>query len=177
MRRTFQNLFLGLLFSHVAVAASPAKPAVSLEPEPEAWKGKPYATLFQFSFMSGVGLLGSSVGLPLNGAVAVKIAHQGFVDDINDQAYLELMGGPLFVSNTLVGTYSLHLRWDFHKNDYWTFYSLGGLAAEFGGPLVGNYRSFHPRFGIGAMWNLFEFLSFRGEISHEFTGVGISYLL
>jgi hypothetical protein len=107
----------------------------------------------------------------------VLAARNGFIDDINDQAYVEAMGGPLIVSNTVAWTLNVHLRWDFHKNDLWSFYSLGGFGAEFGGAGVGNYSCLHPRFAIGALWNLFEFLSFRAEISHEFTGVGIVYLL
>ncbi len=177
MRKLLWLLCTGLVFSQLTFAAPPAKPAVNLEPEAEQWKGKPYDSMFQFSFMPGIALLGSTVGLGLNAAVAVKVSQHGFIDDINDQAHFEIMAGPIFVSSTVASAYSVHLRWDFHKNDYWSFYLLGGLGGEVGGLLTGNYRAFHPRFGVGALWNLFEFLSFRAELSHEFTGIGIVYIL
>jgi hypothetical protein len=160
-----------------AVATPPAQPAVNLEPEAEQWKGKPYNHQFQFAFLPGLGLIGQSAGLSLNAAVSFKILHTGFLADVNDQAYLELFGGPCFFGSVTAAIYSAHLRWDFHKNDFWSFYALGGVGGSFGGAGAPGFTTFHPRFGVGALWNLFEFVSFRAEVSHEFTGFGMVYLL
>ena len=83
--------------------------------------------------MAGLGVAGNSLGFGLNFAAAFKILHQGFIDDVNDQVFIELIGGPLFVSGTVAGFYGAHLRWEFHKNDMWTFYALGGLGGNYGG--------------------------------------------
>jgi hypothetical protein len=169
------RFFLLSLFviGQLALATPPAMPAVNIEPEPEQWKGKPYDHRFQFSFLPGVGVIGASAGFSLNGAAAVKILNTGFLDDVNDQAYVEALAGPCFLNGLTTIQYSSHLRWDFHKNEFWSFYALGGI----GGTLGGGLNTVHPRFGVGAFWNIFEFASFRAEISHEFMGLGIVYLL
>jgi hypothetical protein len=177
MRRALLALLLTFSFALHAAPAVPATPGSNLEPEAPAWKGKPYDTRFQFAGLAGVGMFAASTGFSLYGAAAYKILHEGFLEDVNDQAYIEVMGGPLFVSGSVGGVLSAHLRWDFHRNEMWTFYALGGIGAEFGGLALSNVKMFHPRFGAGVLWNVFEFLSFRGEVSHEFTGVGVVYLL
>ncbi len=179
-----RHLFLVLIFlSQFASAVTPPKPAVpapalgaSLQDAP-AWKGKPYDTHFQFSALSGIGLMGTSTGVPLYGAVAFKVLHEGFIDDINDQLFVEAMGGPLFTWAGAGWVADLHLRWDFHKNDLWSFYVLGGVGVDVSGTGLARVTLVHPRVGVGAFWNLFEFLSFRAEVSHEFTGIGVVYLL
>lgn len=174
--RRFPVVFLSLVL-FVSLAQAETKPSVaayaSPEPEPEMWKGKPYDAVFGFSFMPGLGIAGPVAGFALNGAISVKIAHEGFIKDINDQAHLEVMGGPLFMSGVTAAVFSMHLKWDFVKNEFWTFYSVGGVGALF---LTGQDIAY-PRFGVGAVWNPFEFLGFRAELSHEFTGVGIVYTL
>ncbi len=179
MRRALLALLISFSFalSSFAAPAVPATPGSNLEPEAPQWKGKPYDTRFQFSALTGVGLMGANTGFSLYGAAAYKLLHEGFLEDINDQVYLEVMGGPIFVSGNVGGVVSGHLRWDFHRTEIWSFYALGGIGFEFGGLALGNIKMFHPRFGAGVMWNLFEFLSFRGEVSHEFTGIGVVYLL
>ena len=83
MRRWFYGFWVGGLLAQGALASSAAQPAVALEPEPAQWKGKPYENVLQIGFMPGLGLLGSRVGLGLNGAVSVLAARNGFIDDIN----------------------------------------------------------------------------------------------
>jgi len=39
-----------------------------------------------------------------------------------------------------------------------------------------NLVAFHPRFGGGVFWDLFPQISLRGEISHEFIGVGGTFM-
>lgn len=172
MYRHLQLLTLVLLISGVAHGANAAK-AVNLDPEPEQWKGKPYDSTFQFSALTGLGVNGASTGFSIYGGASVKIAHTGFLDDVNDQAHVEVQAGPLFNSGVTSLVINGHLRWDFHKNDLWSFYALGGLGMTSSPGLT----LFYPRFGIGAIWNLFEFLGFRAELSHELMAVGISYQL
>ncbi len=174
--RRFSHLMVALVLT-AATAYGETKPSVAAyanpEPEAEIWKGKPYDTVFGFSFMPGFGFFGAQAGFALNGAVSVKVMHEGFIKDINDQVHLEIMGGPLFLTGVTAARFSLHLKWDFIKNEFWTFYSVGGMGATFlAGSNVG-----YPRFGIGTVWNPFEFLGFRAELSHEFTGIGIVYSL
>src|SRR5690349_16359031 len=131
------SLFSAFAFGEVEPArpAVPAKSAASnvdLGPEPEPWKGKPYDFKFNLSVMAGAGIIGSQVGFGLNGLVAFKIDHDGFLDDINDQVFLELSGGPVFMQGSTLGAWSAHLRWDFHKNETWSFYAIGGFGGNFG---------------------------------------------
>lgn len=177
--RTLSTLLLALLISPLALAERPAKPAVPATSETAAaesnqWKGKPYDTRFQFAALTGLGVMGAGTGFALYGAAAYKILHEGFIDDVNDQTYLEIQAGPLFVGGPIAANFSMHLRWDFHKNDMWTFYSLGGVGMQ----LLGTTSNFiYPRIAVGTMWNLFEFMSFRLEVSHEFMGAGVVWLL
>ncbi len=149
----------------------------NLEPEPEQWKGKPYDHQIQLGGMAGVSVVGATLGFTVLATGAFKIAHQGFLDDVNDQAYIELAAGPLFLTGSVGLMYGAHLRWDFHKNDIWSFYALGGVGGLIIGPSLARTFEFYPRFGIGTLWNVFDTISFRAELSHEFTGVGIVFLI
>ena len=144
----------------------------------ENWKGHTEASQFEFGVMSGLSSYGmsSAWGLLANGAYLIK--PTGWIDDIDDRVWLEGQAGPAFFSGS-AGTgfqYSAHLRWDFTMNEYWTFYSLGGLAGYVLPSTMATGSSFlvHPRFGAGVEYQTKTALMFRGEVSAEFTGVGIA---
>lgn len=151
----------------------------------KAFKGESPSQNFHVGGMAGIGVIDSRVGASFQGTAAVKIMNRGFVDDINNQLFVEAAFGPLLLSGSTVFQYSFHLRWDFIKDLDWTFYALGG----FGGMITGSSYSpappapgravsyFYPRFGLGAMWGLFEMVSLRAELSHEFIGLGAVVLL
>lgn len=145
----------------------------------ENWKGKPYDNNFDLGGMAGLGILDGTAGFEIRGTAAAKVLHRGFFPDVNNQLYVELQPGIIFLnaatgSGSSAFTYSLHLRWDFHLNDDWTFYGLGGFGGTITGATLGDRREFHPRFGMGARWNVFANFGFRFEISHEFTGLGVT---
>ncbi len=141
----------------------------------EDWKGQPPSQEFTLGGLFGLGIVDSSGGASVLGSVAKKILNQGFVPDINNQVYVEAEVGPLFTSGTTVFFYSGHLRWDFQKDDLWTFYALGGLAGDVTGAKLGDHWELYPRVGVGALWNIGMNWSVRGEVSHELIAVGINW--
>lgn len=143
----------------------------------EDWKGTSVDTQVAFGGLTGLGMVDSSGGFALMATASKKVISRGFVPDLNDSVWIEGMAGPVFLSGATALGYSAHLRWEFVKDPTWTFYALGGAG--------GNYLSVNgtsrfelfPRFGIGALWNLYAAFQLRGEISHEFTLVGVSFPL
>jgi hypothetical protein len=142
----------------------------------EDWKGKAYDKNFQASVMSGMTIMGTAVGFGLMASFAGKILDKGFIPDISNQVFLEGTLGPTFMSAGTGWQMGAHLRWDFHKNEFWTFYSLGGFGWDIIPNGFTNLVAFHPRFGGGVLWDLFPQISLRGEISHEFIGVGAAFM-
>ncbi len=141
----------------------------------EDWKGAPYKNELDVSAQGGLGILDGTAGFEMRGSIAKKIIDRGFVPDLNDQVYIEAQPGILLIDGTSAFTYSVHLRWDFHKNEEWTLFALGGFGGAITGATLGNRFEFFPRFGIGARWDAFERVSFRFDLSHEFTGVGVMF--
>ena len=143
----------------------------------EDFKGKEDPSEFDLGAMGGMGILDNHVGFELLGTASKKIVHHGFVNDINNSVSIEVELGPLFVSGGTAFAYSAHLRWDFVKDTEWTFYALGGLGGDITGASLGDRVELYPRFGVGAMWKIGQNFNFRGEISHEFVGLGVVFPL
>ena len=141
----------------------------------EDWKGTPSISEMDAGFLLGMGVLDSSAGFALLGTFSKKIVHQGFVPEINNSVSLEVQAGPLFVSSATAFAYSLHLRWDFTKDSDWTFYSLAGVAGHITGEDLGSRFLLFPRVGLGAFHSTSLGFLVRGEISHEFLTVGLTW--
>src|ERR1041385_5050312 len=69
----------------------------------ESWKGPSDKSRVRFSAMSGLALVDDFAGLGIIGAASVKILNRGFVQDINDQIWVEFEAGPLFYNGTTNG--------------------------------------------------------------------------
>lgn len=146
--------------------------AESPKSEADPWKGKSGPADWSFGAQLGLGVLNSAPGFALVATGGYRILRDGFVPDINDSAFAELQMGPLFVSGTVALLFSAHLRWDFTRDEQWTFYGLGGLGG-FAAPVsLGSASALYPRFGIGAIWKIHPIFGMRAEISHEMTTVG-----
>ena len=141
----------------------------------EDFKGKPRDIEFTVGGLAGLGIIDSTAGFALLGTAAKKIINHGFVADINNQVFLETALGPVFAAGTTTFFYSLHLRWDFEKDQEWTFFALGGLGGDVTGDKLGNHWELFPRFGVGALWHMNPTLTLRGEISHELIALGVSF--
>ena len=141
------------------------------------WKGAPYEHIAQFGALTGMGLLGGRAGLSVLATAAVKISHDGFISGVNDQAHVEIMAGPTFYGGLTGITFSTHLRWNFHYDEFWTYYAIGGIGGTIARLGTTNLSVVHPRFGVGALWHLFEHLSFRAEITQELVVLGVVYTL
>lgn len=140
--------------------------------EADPWKGKSGPADWSFGAQLGLGVLNSTPGFALVATGGYRILRDGFIPDVNDSAFVELQMGPLFVSGTLALLFSAHLRWDFARDEQWTFYGLGGLGG-FGAPVsLGSASALYPRFGVGAIWKIHPLFGMRAEISHEMTTVG-----
>jgi len=144
----------------------------------EPWKGNTVTSPIELGVLGGMNLYGDDANWSLLGTGAYLIADQGWADDIDDRVWAELQLGPAFFSqggdNSTGLQYSVHLRWDFTYNEYWTFYGLGGLGGFVLPSSLGSDFTIHPRFGLGVEYQTKTALMFRGEISHEFMGVGIA---
>jgi hypothetical protein len=136
------------------------------------WKGQNETSEFSIGALGGVGIVDSHVGFSLLGNVAKKIIPNGFVPDVTNSVWLEAEAGPLFAASATTFAYSIHLRWDFVKDQMWTFYALGGLAGFSEPDSLGGHFELFPRFGVGALWKMFEGFDVRFEVSHELMAVG-----
>jgi hypothetical protein len=141
----------------------------------EAWKGPADTHDFSAGFLGGLGIIDHTAGVSLLGTVSRKLVEPGFAPDINNGVSLELQFGPLIASGGTPLFYSAHLRWDFRRDTEWTLYGLGGVAGYVSSSI--NVFEFFPRFGVGALWNVHELFALRGEISHEFVGIGVNFPL
>jgi hypothetical protein len=145
----------------------------------ENWKGHTEVSPYEFGVMTGLSLYGTETGWGFLANGAYLIQPNGWVDDIDERLWLEVEAGPSFFSAPAGSTgtgfqYSTHVRWDFTYNEYWTAYALGGLSGYIAPGYLGSKFSIHPRFGMGVEYQTKSALMFRGEVSAEFTGVGIA---
>lgn len=143
----------------------------------EMWKGPSRPSQFDVGALAGASIMNGSAGFGLMGTGAIKIVDRGFANDLSDQVFVEAEMGPTFISNSTVFTYSIHLRWDFNKDDDLAFYALGGVGGSFAGAALANQVQVYPRFGVGLLWRFADRLALRAEISHELLAAGISFEL
>ena len=141
----------------------------------EEWKGKSDPAAFHLGVLAGMGVIDSQAGFAVLGTASHKILSRGFVPEINDSVSIETELGPLFVSSTTVFMYSLHLRWDFQKDDLWTIYALGGFSGDITGSDLGSRFILFPRFGLGALCQVHPLVAIRGELSRELIAAGVAF--
>jgi len=142
----------------------------------EDFKGTTPYHVLDLGMMGGLGTFGHDAGFATIGTVALRILEHGFIpDEINDQVFVELQLGPEFMGGETAWFTSAHLRWDFPKDDDWTFYALGGVAGNITNSTGGRNRvTVLPRVGVGAMWVFDPRIGLRAEVSHELLGAGLS---
>jgi hypothetical protein len=126
-----------------------------------------------FGALAGIGVINDSGGFALIPTLSHKILPRGFVPDVNDAVWVEAELGPVFFSGATALWYSAHLRWDFVKDDQWTFFGLGGLAGDVTPDALGHHFQLFPRFGVGALYSIVPYVKIRAEISHELIAVGV----
>ena len=137
----------------------------------EMWKGKPPSVDYTAGISAGLAFNGASnLGGTFQASGAIKVIDRGFVPDINDQVFFEVQGGPEFFSSLTVFTGSLHLRWDFHRDEDFTLFATGGLGTR----LATGLTQFFPHLGLGAFWRL-DVVDIRAEVSHNWLLVGASF--
>lgn len=141
----------------------------------EDWKTYYDRSEMTLGGLAGLGIIDNSAGFALLGTISKKILAKGFVPDISNSVSIEASVGPAFVSGGTAVMYAGQLRWDFEKDESWTFYALGGAGGNYLS-VGGNSRvEFMPRFGVGAFWRWSEFVRFRGEIAHDLIGAGVNF--
>jgi hypothetical protein len=141
----------------------------------EDWKTPGLPPLYHFGALTGLGVIDHYGGFTLLGTASMTVMDRGFAPDISNSVAVELEAGPMFTSSHAAFWYSAHLRWDFQKDEDWTFYALGGLAGNDTPDSLGGHFEIWPRFGIGTIWRIDAAISLRAELSHEFMGLGISF--
>jgi hypothetical protein len=123
----------------------------------------------------GLGLIDTTEGFTLIGSAGVRLVPDGFIPDIVNPVFLELQFGPMFARGSTLWMYSTHLRWDFVKDNTWTLFALGGFGGNISDNVVlGDRVAFHPRFGIGAFYDI-GVIVMRFDFSHELVTAGVSY--
>ncbi len=168
-----RNFIFALMFLVPSVVF--AEPVSAIEkPSTEFWKGKAPDRTATLGAMMGLGIYDGSAGFQVSPNAAFKVAHEGWIEDINEQLLLELQMGPLFVKSSSVFTYSIHLRWDFERDANWTFYPIGGLGGSISSSALGSQWRLAPRFGLGAFWRFHPKFHARFEVTHDFLGAGVS---
>lgn len=185
--RSVAGMALGLtLVSSAALAESPApaSPATIAAAQPygagyEDWKWPLAENEWTVAMQPGVGVINSSAGFTLQGAIAKKIIQHGFAPDINNQVFVEAQGGPYTTGGASAFLFSTHLRWDFTLNADWTFYALGGLGGNATSQRLGDQFQLLPRFGVGAVLDVERQtgvpIGLRGELSRELISVGAQF--
>lgn len=143
----------------------------------QAFRGEPPHSRGTWGLISGLGTVDSTLGLAVIGTAAKNILQKGFVPEINNQVFVEAELGPLLTGHGSALAYSGHLRWDFHMNQEWTFFGLGGLGGLISGDQLGNKWQLFPRFGVGTFWRFKSEWALRAEISHELIVAGLSFPL
>jgi hypothetical protein len=142
----------------------------------EDFKGPAPTHEFVGSFMTGFGLIDTNGGVPIVGSLSKKILNEGWLSDVTDQVFFEVSIAPIFLAGTSAFMYSTHLRWDFVRNDQWTYYALGGLAGNDTGRSLGDRFAIHPRFGLGAFFRPERSaITWRAEVSHEWIIGGVAF--
>jgi len=143
----------------------------------EDWKGPADATRFNLGVIQGVGIIDTIGGYAFVGTASAKILDRGFAPDLNNSVHAEIQIGPFFASGVSAWIFGSHLRWDFVKDDHWTFYALGGVGGN--NLTIANVSrtALYPRFGAGAIYGIHEKFSVRAELSHELTAVGVMFYL
>jgi hypothetical protein len=81
------------------------------------FKGKDDPTQLGFGGMAGMGILDNHVGFEILGTASKKIVNRGFAGDIANSVSIEAELGPLFVPGGTAFAYSMHMRWDFDKDN------------------------------------------------------------
>ncbi len=157
----------------VRVSSAAPTPVTSTED----WKGTPDSSHASLGAFTGLGVVDSHAGFALLGTASTKIAQDGWITDVNDSVSAEAYVGPVFTSGTSAFAYSLHLRWDFKKDESWTFYGLGGLGGKIQSGALGGHFELFPRFAVGAFYDAGLPFLIRAEVSHELIGVGINFRL
>jgi hypothetical protein len=163
-----QRSFLLLTLAFLALPCHGAVPA-----QQEDWKGTSAKPTFALGGITGLAIVDGYAGYALLGSAAVEILNKGFVSDLNNDVMLETEVGPIWVNGLTDVFVGAHLRWNFHKNEDWTFYGLGGVAALFGTGAFNNHNEVNPRFGIGALWEPWPRVALRAELSHELIALGV----
>jgi hypothetical protein len=154
------------------ISSSPARESVSAA---EDWKGPSESAEWSLSALTGLGIVNATPGFAIMGAAAKKILDRGFVPDINNSVWIETEMGPVIAKGSAAFQFSGHLRWDFVRNDDWTFFAIGGFGGSSTGEKLGDKFEFYPRFGAGALWKIFADFDVRGEVSHELIVLGAQF--
>ncbi len=147
----------------------------------DPWKVTPPESNWAIAAMGGLGLPGSSTGLAASLAMSRKIWAGGWIADISNDVHGELQAGWVFLfgapaNYTLFAIpAALVLRWDFHLNEQFTFFALGGAGFTLTYWAGVNGYAFYPKLAIGVLWRFAKHFALRGEISHEQTVVGIHW--
>ena len=168
-----------LLNDASAKPAGAAGTAVAAQGSPEdfngdPWKGQPDRSDFDFGALTGLGFVQGSPAFALVGTASRKIDYAGFIDGIRNSLSIEGQLGPMFLKGSSAFTYSAHLRWDFKRDEIWTYYALGGLGGYVTGSRLGDQFALFPRFGVGAFWQISPIVRIRFELSHELSAVGVA---
>lgn len=141
----------------------------------EDWKGKSETSEVSFGALAGMGLIDSNVGFSLLGTASKKIIKSGFAKDMSNSVSIEAALGPVFIAGTTALAFSGHLRWDFQKDDKWTFYALGGLGGNMLSVNSVNRFELFPRFGIGSFYSITTSVRLRAEVTHDLIGIGVNF--
>ena len=144
----------------------------------ELWKGVSAENRWQVGGILGLGLSGkeSSSNVLLSGSTVI---HQsGFIDEINDRAWLDLEVGPSFFTQGTGFLFNALFRMDFTMNDSWTFFASGGLGSTSlpkGVTASGeSLLTIYPHIVLGAFYRLTDMVSMKMQISHAITGFGVA---
>lgn len=161
--------------SHPSVVGPESGASGNAASSHEDWKGPSRSNELSVGFSTGYGSVENLGGISVRVNGAKKILNRGFVPDINNQVYIEADVGPVFRDGSDPFLYSVHARWDFQKDETWTFFALGGLAGHVvsidGKAKIG----FYPRLGVGAFFRITDLVAVRADVSHELITVGANF--
>jgi hypothetical protein len=159
-----------VLIAFALVSASATSPAHAAED----WKGKSDGSEVHLGVITGLGIIDFNPGYILLGTASKKIVKSGFAPEITNSVSIETEMGPMFVAGGALFSYSLHLRWDFEKDEKWTFYAIGGAGGYIAGSSFSSSFMLFPRVGLGTFYRVNDLILIRGEVSHELIAAGVT---
>ncbi|HRK01862.1 MAG TPA: outer membrane beta-barrel protein [Oligoflexia bacterium] len=145
----------------------------------DAFKGRPRTNEHELG--AGLGLNYFS-DFGFQARYAYRAMPEGFIEGVNDAFLIEGGVGMTFYgrvkSENVTGVHFFAAgRWDFTKDELWTFFGTLGLGYNATSIDTGDVKGggIFPVVGVGALYEINSDWAVRADFSYHFLGLGMAY--